>query len=476
MTDTIEVRNPRTGELDYEFAPPTEEELTALTRRLRDAGREWSARDLDERLDALQEWKTALSDADWLVEALTADTGRRDVSAREVELVRGTIDRVCETAPAALESAEGETSLPSVRYESQTVPYPLVGVVSPWNVPLLLALIDAIPALAAGCAVVVKPSEITPRFVDPLRETLQGIPGLAESLAFVQGAGATGAALVDRVDAVAFTGSVETGEAVATRAAESLTPAFLELGGKDPAVVLESADIERAAAAILWGATANVGQSCQAIERVYVHERHYEAFVDRLVEQASAVELAYPAFDDGELGPIISLDQVDTIRAHLDNAVDRGATVRCGGDIETLGGGRWLRPTVLTDVDHSMAVCTDETFGPVIPVIPFGTVDEAVELANDTVYGLSAAVFGVEAEALSVGRRIDAGAISVNDAALTALVQETEKEAFGKSGLGGSRFGAGAVERFVRTKALLVNDATDPSPWWYGDGDEPSAE
>lgn len=477
MSNQIRVRNPRTGATDYEISPPNDAELGSIERRVRQSQHEWRESGIDHRIDALRAWKTEIdANREELLDALTADTGRRGVSELEMKTVVDTIDRVCEQAPSVLDTdGESRSSVPFVRIDAQLVPYQLVGVVSPWNFPLLLSGIDAVPALAAGCAVIAKPSEITPRFIEPLRDTIEAVPELGDVLEFVPGAGGTGTALVDRADAVAFTGSVETGRKIAAQAAGTLKPTFLELGGKDPAVVLESADLEGATSAILWGATANSGQSCQSIERVYVHESRYEAFVDRITQKAERLDLAHPEFDSGELGPIISRDQVDTIRTHLDDAVSKGATVRCGGEIATLGGGRWLRPTVLTDVDHSMKVATEETFGPLVPIMPFQDVDEAVELANDTVYGLSGAVFaGTEAEALAVGRRLDAGAISINDASLTAILQEGEKQAFKRSGLGESRTGPKAIGRFLQPKALMVKTNTVPDPWWYETNDSSS--
>jgi aldehyde dehydrogenase (NAD+) len=294
------------------------------------------------------------------------------------------------------------------------------------------------------------------------------VPELAGVLVYVVGDGSTGAAVVDHVDCVCFTGSVATGRQVGLRAAARFIPAFLELGGKDAAIVLESADLDRASSAILWGGTANCGQSCQSIERVYVARPVADDFVGRLVEKAEAVALAVPSPADGAIGPIIAEDQIGIIADHLADAVAKGADVRCGGEIEVHGGGSYLRPTVLTGVDHSMKVMTEETFGPILPVMEVEGADEAVAMANDTVYGLSAAVFaGTDDEALSVARRLDAGGISINDAALTALVFDGEKQSFKLSGLGGSRMGPAALRRFGRRQAYLVSQATAPDPWWY---------
>ncbi|WP_247730340.1 aldehyde dehydrogenase family protein [Halovivax limisalsi] len=470
MTEPIEARDPRTGDVDYRVTPPTDDELDRVEQSIRTSQEGWREEGLEHRLDVLQRWKDEIeANRERLTDRVAADTGRRGISATEVDALVSMIDRVCEQAPAVLTPDPlGEASISSIRLDPELVPYPLVGVVSPWNFPLLLSAIDTVPALAAGCGVIVKPSEVTPRFVEPLRETIAAVPELDAVLEYVPGAGQTGAAVVDRADAVAFTGSVETGKKIARQAAGSVKPTFLELGGNDPAIVLAGADVDAATSAILWASTVNTGQGCQSIERVYVHEGEYDRFVDQLLEKAADVGLAYPDEDSGRLGPFISREQADIVQRQLDDAAEKGATIRHGGKIETHGGGRWLRPTVLTDVDHSMAVATEETFGPVIPVASFETADDAVELANDTVYGLSGAVFGeTEAAAIDVGRRIEAGAISINDASLTAVLQEGEKQAFKQSGLGQSRFGPKGIDRFLRRKMQMVKTDAVPDPWWY---------
>jgi acyl-CoA reductase-like NAD-dependent aldehyde dehydrogenase len=267
---------------------------------------------------------------------------------------------------------------------------------------------------------------------------------------------------------ICFTGSVETGHRVADAAARNFIPAYLELGGKDPAIVLESANLDLATSAILWGAVVNTGQSCLSIERIYVAESIFEKFYHQLVAKAHRLQLAYPTIERGEIGPIISENQAAIINEHLQDAVSKGAVVHCGGKVEELGGGWWCRPTVLTEVNHSMQVMTEETFGPIMPVMAFSTVEEAVQLANDSIYGLSAAVFAESVElALEVAQQIDAGAISINDAALTAIMHEGEKNAFKFSGLGGSRMGPAALKRFMRKKAFLIKSNSTNDPWWF---------
>jgi acyl-CoA reductase-like NAD-dependent aldehyde dehydrogenase len=348
-------------------------------------------------------------------------------------------------------------SNPQLKHSGQYLPFPLVAVISPWNFPLTLSLIDAIPALIAGCAVIVKPSEVTPRFAEPLMRTLKEA-GLSDLLAFAPGAAETGQGLIARCDLVCFTGSVPTGRKVAASAAERLIPAFLELGGKDPLIITESADLDHAVTAALRGSVLSTGQACQSIERIYVARSLHDAFLERLIAEASAVRLNWPDIAQGELGPLIFDKQADIIAAQIEDARTKGATVHTGGEIETHGGGKWLAPTVISGVDHTMTVMTEETFGPVLPVMAFDDIDEAAHLANDTVYGLSAAVFaGTLEEADSIARRLDAGAVSLNDAALTALFYEAEKQSFKASGLGPSRMGAAGLTRFFRRKALIAN-------------------
>jgi acyl-CoA reductase-like NAD-dependent aldehyde dehydrogenase len=465
----IEVTNPRTGAVDHWIVPPTATELDQTASRLREAQVEWASQSVDERVAALGAWHAALAARrDELVAVLTNDTGRHHESVMEVDAVLGSVQRWAAQAPALLAEQEPRrAAIPMIAVHQGLRPYPLVGVISPWNFPFLLSVIDAIPALAAGCAVLIKPSEITPRFVEVVEQSLRDVPALDGVLSYVVGDGTTGAAVVDLVDLVCFTGSVATGERVAARAADRLIPAFLELGGKDAAIVLASADLDRASSAILWGGTANAGQSCQSIERVYVEASVVDDFVDQLVAKARAVTLAVPGPTDGHLGPIIAPRQVGIIQSHLDDAIAKGAQVQCGGVIETHDGGAYLRPTVLTGVTHDMLVMTEETFGPILPVMVVPDVDTAVALANATVFGLSGAVFGDQAAALDIARRLDAGGISINDAALTALVHDGEKHSFGRSGLGGSRMGPAALRRFGRRQAYLVNDSDAPDPWWY---------
>jgi len=263
------------------------------------------------------------------------------------------------------------------------------------------------------------------------------------------------------VDVVAFTGSVATGRKVAQSCAERLIPVYLELGGKDPVIVTPSANIEQAATAILRGAVWGTGQVCFSVERIYVHESIHDAFVQELVRQAEQLTFNYPDPRSGDIGPFILEQQASIVDEHLDDALAKGAVIHTGGKSEKLGGGVFMRPVVLTEVNHEMKIMRDETFGPVMPVMRYRTEEEAVQLANDTYYGLSASVIaGTAEEASRIGERIEAGTISLQDTFLTMYkTRDIGNDSFNCSGLGGHRTGPKAIFRYLRSKSLLTNTA-----------------
>ncbi|MEO1169170.1 MAG: aldehyde dehydrogenase family protein [Pseudomonadota bacterium] len=456
----MKVRNPRTGECDYEIAPLGEQAVADTAARLRKAQTGWADLSVGERGDILLRWAKAIeARIDDIAAALTLDTGRSGISRLEALGIPGLIRRWASSAADIIADhspSRAPTAQPTITTTTRLVPYPLVGVISPWNFPLTLALIDAIPALMAGCAVLVKPSEVTPRFIRPLAETIAEVPELATVLAIMEGDGATGAAMVGHADYVCFTGSVATGRKVGEAAARAFIPASLELGGKDPMIVLASADPAKAAETALRASIVNTGQACQSIERVYVAREIAGPFMAALVEKAQAIRLNHPDIDSGDIGPFIFEKQAEIVRAQIEDAVAKGADVLAGGNVETRDGGLYLKPTVLGNVTPDMAVIAEETFGPVIPVTTFDDVDEAVRLANDSIYGLSAAVIaGTTEEAETVAVRLNAGGVSINDGSLTSMVWEAEKSSFGLSGLGASRMGESGLLRFFRRQALI---------------------
>lgn len=458
----LDVRNPRTGQADYKLPVSNAREIAAKAARLRNNQQAWAAMPLEQRIGVMGRWLEAVrARAAEIGETDAIDTGGCHTSYLQGFITMANIGGWIEDAPKAFAAAQwhGKSpTMPTVELEAQLVAYPLVGVISPWNAPLMLAMLDAVPALFAGSAVLLKPSEVTPRVIDVLFETVRGVPELAAVFDYVTGAGEVGQAVIAEADLICFTGSVPTGRKVAVACAEKLIPCFLELGGKDPAIVTETADLDRAATAVLRGAVYATGQVCYSVERVYVHESVHDAFVAKLVEKAGAVRLNTDDPRAGHIGPFTFAPQAEIVQRHLDDAVAKGATIRTGGQVETIGGGLYMRPTVLTGVDHSMTIMREETFGPCIPVMAYKDTEEAIALANDTAFGLTASVIaGTAEEAKAIGERINAGGIFLQDTFLTfAKMRTFGSNSFGCSGLGGARIGPESIMRFIRRKSIMT--------------------
>jgi len=458
----MKVRNPRTGENDYELIEDTPEMVQRKTKEIRFAQKTWQNQTIDERVAVLQKWLGSFIEFQTeIAEQLAIDTARKRISRVETTGIIGLMQAWSYRAsqlykpPAERPSA----SVNTVQIGQQWIPYGLVGVISPWNFPLLLALIDTIPALLAGCGVLLKPSEVTPRFMDGLEKSIVAVPELAGVLKLVRGGAEAGKAVVNNVDAICFTGSVPTGKKIGAACAERFIPAFLELGGKDPAIVLEDADLSVATDAILRSCVGATGQACQSLERIYVDEKIYDAFVDEIVKKTTSVTLTTNP-NEGQMGPLIFEKQAEKIQEQIDDAIAKGAKILTGGKVEKINGGLWCSPTVLINVDHTMDVMVEETFGPLIPIMPFCTEEQAIALANDSVFGLSASVFSKDRKkAVEIASQIEAGAISINDGSLTNKVYDAEKNSFKESGINGSRMGDAGFLRFFRKKALLIQTA-----------------
>ncbi|MDQ3991637.1 MAG: aldehyde dehydrogenase family protein, partial [Actinomycetota bacterium] len=349
-------------------------------------------------------------------------------------------------------------------------PLGVVGVISPWNYPMIIPLGEVAQGLAAGNGVILKPSELTPLAGDLIADLFAeaGLPrGL---LRVVHGRGETGKALCEAgpVRKVFFTGSIETGRKVMQAAAAHGKPVMLELGGKDPAVVCADADIERTVAGVLWSGLCNSGQTCAGVERIYVDRRIHDRFVERLVAGARDVVPGDPKEPTTQIGPMNNDMQYAKVLEQLEDAVGKGAMVECGGPVEVAGlPGKFVAPVVLTGVDHSMKVMSEETFGPLLPVMAFDDEDEAVRLANDSRYGLGASVWSRDLRrARALGSRIDAGMLWINDATYSHGLGQAPWGGVKESGTGvtHSKFGF-----YEMTEKRLV--AQDPGwlygGWWY---------
>lgn len=330
----------------------------------------------------------------------------------------------------------------------------VVGVIAPWNVPVALGLGDALPALMAGNSVVVKPSEVTPLSTLLVRRLWVESGGPEDVLQVATGAGGTGSALVDQVDYVHFTGSVATGQRVATRAIQRMIPYSLELGGKDAMVVLADADLERAANGCVQHALFNSGQVCMSVERVFVESDVHDAFVDLVAEKVRALRQGAPGgVATVDVGAMIHPPQRDLVAAHVADAVRDGARVVVGGQAH---GHQYFAPTVLTDVTPDMTCMRDETFGPTIPIMRVADADEAVRLANDTEFGLTASVWTRDRDrGEQVARQLEAGTVTVNDAMVHLGAAELPMGGWKSSGVG-ARNGDTGLTRFTRAKVIQV--------------------
>jgi acyl-CoA reductase-like NAD-dependent aldehyde dehydrogenase len=464
----IPVHNPATGEVIATVPVASAEEIRAIVARARAAQPGWEALGFDGRAKVLrraQKWVT--DNADRLIDTIVSETGKTydDALINEIGYAATAFGFWAKHAARYLADEKVRPSSPFMVGRKLVVRYrPLgvIGVIGPWNYPLTNSFGDCIPALAAGNAVVLKPSEVTPLtsllMASALREC--GLPD--DVLAIATGDGGTGAALVDEVDMVMFTGSTRTGKKIMERAAQTLTPVSLELGGKDPMIVLADADLERASSAATYYSMQNAGQTCISVERVYVEAPIYDAFVDKVTRKVAALRQGVSSGPGTvDVGAVTFAPQLDIVRRHVEQAREAGARVLTGGTAHDERG-RFYEPTVLVDVDHSMACMTEETFGPTVPIMKVADADEAVRLANDSEYGLAASVWTKDAaRGEEIARRVEAGAVCVNDAQLNYLALELPMGGWKASGLG-SRHGAGGIRKYCRQQSLLVTRFAPP--------------
>jgi acyl-CoA reductase-like NAD-dependent aldehyde dehydrogenase len=458
----IPVENPATGEVIRTIPATSPAEIATLVARARAAQPAWEAQGYEGRgriLRRAQKWVTG--NADRIVETIVSETGKtwEDAQLAEVAYAANAFGFWAKHAPRYLADEKVRSSNVFVAGRKLTVryrPVGVVGVIGPWNYPLTNSFGDCIPAMAAGNAVVLKPSEVTPLTSMLMAECMREC-GLPEGVFQVApGYADAGVALIDEVDMVMFTGSTATGKKVMARAAQTLTPVSLELGGKDPMVVLADADLERAANAAVYWSMQNGGQTCISIERAYVVEPVYDDFVRRVTEKVQALRQGRPGGPGSvDVGAMTFPPQLDIVRRHVDEAQAAGARVVAGGHGSDAAG-RFYEPTVLVDVEQGMSCIAEETFGPTLPIVRVADEAEAVAKANDSRYGLGASVWTKDiARGEAVARRIESGAVCVNDAQVNYLALELPMGGWKESGLG-VRHGAPGIRKYTRQQALLV--------------------
>ncbi len=472
--------NPATGETLREFACAAETEVHAAVLRARAAQAAWNGLGTAKRVAILRRFQRLVHEKKSdIARLITQEAGKPWVEAllTEVLVVLDAARFCADNAHAFLRQEKVPHSNLAMKTKAGRLrrePHGVIGIISPWNYPFSIPATESLAALVTGNAVVLKPSELTSLCGLQLASLLHeaGIP--KDVFQVVVGDGATGGALVESaIDKLVFTGSVPTGKRIAQAAAGRLLPVVLELGGKDPMLVLDDADLEMASSGAVWGAFVNAGQACLSVERCYVHRSLYQPFLEACVRKTRQLRVGNGMDVEVDMGPLIHERQLRNIEAQVEDARARGARVLLGGERLRNLGANFYAPTVLAEVTHAMRVMREETFGPLLPVMAFDSDDEAVRLANDSEYGLAASVFTRDrARGEALAARLQTGTVMVNDAISCFGISEAPHGGVKASGIGRThgRFG---LEEMVRVK--YVDSDRMPGMkkvWWYGYGEK----
>ena len=471
--------NPATGEVLREFECAGDADVESAVKQAHMAQLNWAEQGLRRRIEILREFqKRLLARKDDIAAAITREAGKPLAEALTTEVLV-----VLDAARFLIDNAQnllrdepvphGNLATKLKRGIISREPHGVIGIISPWNYPFSIPATETLAALVAGNAVVLKPSELTPIVAVELGSLLHAAGVPIDVFQVIVGDGPTGASVLrSSIDKLVFTGSVATGKHIAAAAAERLLPVVLELGGKDPMLVLDDADVDVASSAAVWGAFVNAGQTCLSVERCYVHCQLHEAFVDACAGKVKQLRIGNGISANADVGPMIDERQVRIVESQVEEAKAAGARVVAGGKRLPELGSNFYAPTILADVRNEMRIMREETFGPVLPIMPFADDDEAVRLANDSEYGLAASIWTRDAKrGERIAKRINAGTVMVNDVISCFGISEAPHGGVKASGVGRThgRFG---LEEMVRLKYLDIDRMPGMKKvWWYGYGE-----
>lgn len=461
--------NPATGEHIVDVPITTVDEIADAQRELGAAAKIWKNKTVEERVQILRKFQQVLVDAtDEITAMVNNDSGKsRQDALGELWVTIDIIHRYNKYSPTWLRRRQLNSDLHFMRKAYiETTPYGVVAVIAPWNYPLLLTFTPMVAALLAGNTVMVKPSEVTAATGLMMERIVNRVPELRPFVRFLHGDAHTGAAMVQsKPDLIFITGSISTGQKVTEAAAADMIPVITELGGKDPMIVLEDADLKEAARWGTNGAFYNTGQTCVSIERVYVVESVYDEFVKEAVAATKKVMVGYSAERNNicTVGPFTFKRQPEIVQRQMDDALDKGAEVLIGGRIE----GMFMEPTVLVNVDHSMEIMQHETFGPIMPIVKVKDEAEAIRMANDSDFGLSASVWTEDKKrGLAVAKQLEVGSVMLNDTVVHFTVPRVPFGGIKKSG-NGRVHGKADILQFTQTRSYIVGDTPHPLEFMY---------